>query len=128
MPVLLVLAIVVLVGGWLWYRWVNVLATLDVQDGRVSDSAGVLRPRVLHDIADACRLSGFRDGAIVLHRGGGVVTYPSDEGLEQRIRNVVGTRGVMRETRGDDVIGVTNRVGGWLALNGVIAMLLRRFR
>ena len=129
MYVLLIVAAVLVVGAWLVHRHVNTLARLQVTDGRIEVVSGELRGRVLADVKAAIRLSGFRDGTVTISRGPVVRTSPRSEGLEQRLRNTLGTHTVGQlHTQGDGWKREANRMGGWLALTGLVSALLRRFR
>jgi hypothetical protein len=129
MVVLFVLAVVLVVGAWLVHGWVNELARVRVHEGKATLASGALPGGILASIGNSARLSGFANGDVVIHRGGTVRTTPRDEGLEQRIRNVVGTTTLGKlHTKGDHWVDAANRTAGWMALNAALAGLFRRFR
>lgn len=92
LPVLIIVAVGV--GIVLWARWANALAVLAVDEGKVRELRGDLSAGQRRDVQEAVHLAGMRNGRIRLGVKKGGVTVrvsPSDEGLEQRLRNIVGT-------------------------------------
>jgi hypothetical protein len=82
------------VGLWLWARGRAVRARIDVNEGKVAIVRGELNASMKRDIQQAVRLAGFRDGKIrliLVKDGLDVRIAPSDEGLSQRLRNIVRT-------------------------------------
>lgn len=93
LPILLLIAVGV--GVVMWARAANAVAVLTVDGGRVHVKRGKLSAAQRRDVQEAVHLSGVREGRIriVTKRKGalGVRVTPGDEGLEQRLRNIVNT-------------------------------------
>lgn len=91
-PVLLVVALVI--GIYVWLRSAATVARIAVENGRVNVRRGALSSAQRRDIQEAVHLSRVREASIRLYTkrdGLGVRVSPSDESLEQRLRNTVGT-------------------------------------
>ncbi len=95
MPVFLA-ATLLLVGGLIMWNYLsNVLFIVDIADGSAQVTQGDVPPGMLHMMRDACRLGGMREGRIrawKTEEGLTIRTSPRNEGVEQRLRNVAGTR------------------------------------
>lgn len=95
MPVLFVTALLILGALLMWNYFSNVLFIVEVHDGRATVTQGDVPPGMLHMMRDACRLGGMREGKIrawKTEQGLNIRTTPRNEGVEQRLRNVAGTR------------------------------------
>ena len=82
------------IGVWLWARGRSTWARIEVSDGKVDVARGSLSASMRRDIQEAVRLARYRDGRIRLvfvKEGLGVKLRPDDDGLEQRLRNIVRT-------------------------------------
>ena len=93
LPIILLIAVGV--GVVLWARAASALAVLTIDGGWVHVKRGALSASQRRDVQEAVHLSGMREGRIriVARRKGalGVRVSPADEGLEQRLRNIVHT-------------------------------------
>lgn len=92
LPILIVVGLVI--GIYLALRNAATVARVRIEGGKVDVARGRLSSAQRRDLQQAVHLSGVRDGRIRLftRKGGlGVSVSPSDEGLEQRLLNTVGT-------------------------------------
>ena len=80
----------------MWNYFSNVLFIVDLDGGSARVTQGGVPPGMLHMMRDAARLGGLRDGRIRAWKsenGLTIRTTPRNESVEQRLRNVAGTRG-----------------------------------
>ncbi len=126
----LFIAVAIFAALWLWQKHGNTLFVIDVEAGRMFIRRGDVPATLMHAMSDACRFGGFREGSITAWKtDDGLVlrTSPRDEGVEQRLRNTVGTRGwtAYRAPR-NEYVQTAKRAVVWTAVATLVSRALRR--
>lgn len=113
----------------IWIGRANEVAMVSVRDGRVLLVRGRLPPSLLNGIADVVRRARIERATIriVKERGGArLLSRGLDDGLEQRLRNTLGTHPWRALASAPPQSG--RNFGQWLGIAWLAWMLLPRGR